>query len=125
MLGHRTYSAWQLHPLLLLTVIFLAWKILLYLVVANSPGPGYDTSTTLLFPSLVASDEQQTQCGLLGLFWRFIRWDSIYYVRIAERGYLYEQEWAFGFGYTRLLSYLSDRALPALFTSTSHSKDLS
>ncbi|KAH2444774.1 ER membrane glycoprotein subunit of the GPI transamidase complex-like protein [Aspergillus fumigatus] len=38
---------------------------------------------------------------------RFVRWDSIYFVHAAEHGYVFEQEWAFGYGYTRLLALLA------------------
>lgn len=83
------------HPIKALTISFVVWKFLLLVIIAYSPGPGYDTSTTLLFPEW--PDQTTLQSSLL----RFVRWDSIYFVRIAERGYRFEQEWAFGYpGYT-------------------------
>lgn len=29
---------------------------------------------------------------------RFTSWDAIYFVSVAKRGYVFEQEWAFGTG---------------------------
>jgi hypothetical protein len=107
--GSTNWSSFFLHhPIKTLTVFFWAWKVILFLVIVNSPGPGYDTSTTLL------SDVPLSNGAALGVsgspfaaaVLKFVRWDSIYFVRIAERGYLFEQEWAFGYGYTRLLGHL-------------------
>lgn len=90
------------NPIRSLTLAFWSWKVLLYIVVVACPGSGYDTSTSLISyradPSTVAHSESLS--GPL----KFARWDSIYYVDIAEKGYLFEQEWAFGWGYTKLLS---------------------
>ncbi|OJJ49457.1 hypothetical protein ASPZODRAFT_60509 [Penicilliopsis zonata CBS 506.65] len=75
-------------PLRSLTVAFALWKLLLLLVLAACPGPGYDTSTTLL--------------AGIGSLRNLVRWDPVYFVHIAEQGYVFEQEWAFG--YPRLQS---------------------
>jgi GPI mannosyltransferase 2 len=91
----------QRHPRVTLTVLFVGWKLLLLAAVIASPGPGYDTSTTLLLPALVAARD------VLATTWRLVRWDAIYFVRVAERDYLYEQEWAFGYGYTRMLKWIA------------------
>jgi hypothetical protein len=80
-------SAYVNHPIRSLTALFVVWKALLFLIVANCPGPGYDTSTTLLA-------EADESARIL----KFVRWDAIYFVRAAERGYLFEQEWAFSYG---------------------------
>lgn len=102
------------YPISSLTACFVIWKLILVLVIITSPGPGYDTSTTLLTSPVPKSGEiRETPASpfkspLLRLsLLKFIRWDAIYFIRIAERGYLFEQEWAFGWGYTRLLSTLS------------------
>lgn len=87
------------HPVKALTLSFVVWKFLLLVIIVCSPGPGYDTSTTLLRP------EWPEQTNLRSSLLRFVRWDSIYFVRIAERGYEFEQEWAFGYG--RTLSFFS------------------
>ena len=65
---------------------YLFWKSLLFSLALLSPGSGYDTSATLLGPD---------KPGVIG---NFVRWDAIYYTKIAQRGYLFEQEWAFGWG---------------------------
>ncbi|EED24390.1 DUF409 domain protein [Talaromyces stipitatus ATCC 10500] len=96
------------NPVRSLLVLFLAWKAILFPIIANCPGLGYDTSTNLLASAVAPSlptwfSVQASSSGI----WNFVRWDAIYFVRVAERGYLYEQEWAWGYGYTRLLSFLS------------------
>lgn len=83
-----TESAYAKNPIRSLTALFVVWKTLLFLVIANCPGPGYDTSTTLL-------TEADESAHIL----KFVRWDAIYFVRAAQRGYLFEQEWAFSYGY--------------------------
>lgn len=109
------------HSIRRLTIYFVGWKLLLLLVIAASPGPGYDTSTTLLGPEWTTPAKEAaigfldtarqnfaSVSTVLSLVRRnVVRWDSIYFLAIAERGYLFEQEWAFGYGYTRLLSILS------------------
>ncbi|QSS49377.1 hypothetical protein I7I53_09705 [Histoplasma capsulatum var. duboisii H88] len=105
------------HPLSSLSVLFVFWKLLLLLAVVASPGPGYDTSTTLLPSTASASATDSSLLGVGtviggGSGWsssllKLVRWDAIYFVSIAQRGYIFEQEWAFGYGYTKLLSFLS------------------
>ena len=98
-------------PYLTLTFSFIAWKSLLLCLVLLSPGPGYDTSTTLL-PALPPSYGSANDPSLFGylrqrLVERLVRWDAIYFTQIARRGYVYEQEWAFGWLHTRVLAFLS------------------
>ena len=96
-------------PLLSLTRIFLVWKLLLLCIVLLSPGAGYDTSTSLLLSSTsIAASEPLSWPTRLAkrLVSKLVRWDSIYMTQIAARGYRYEQEWAFGYGYTRVLGYI-------------------
>lgn len=85
------------HPIRYLITSFLGWKILLLFVAIISPGPGYDTSASLILPihgkNLVSY-----------VIEKLTRWDAIYYVKAANRGYLYEQEWAFGWGFTRMIA---------------------
>ncbi|KAK2731633.1 hypothetical protein FQN57_003266 [Myotisia sp. PD_48] len=102
------------HPIRTLTKWFCLWKAMVLLVVVLSPGPGYDTSTTLLLesdPSRCSPQvSQATPGGVISLFFsstilKLSRWDSIYFLRIAQGGYKFEQDWAFAFGYTRILSF--------------------
>lgn len=86
------------HPVRSLTVAFGLWKFLIFLVVAVCPGPGYDTSTSLL---------SGIEHAPLSIPLKFTRWDSLYFIHIAQHGYVFEQEWAFGYGYTRILALLS------------------
>jgi hypothetical protein len=104
------------HPIRTLTLLFLAWKAILFPIIANSPGLGYDTSTNLLAVSspLVAFEADGLAAWSNPLLWitsspgiwNFVRWDAIYFVRVAERGYLFEQEWAWGYGWTGSLRFL-------------------
>ena len=69
-----------------LTATFLAWKAVLFAIAAGSRvGPTYDTSSGLLVPGSPPT-----------FLTRLSSWDAIYFLRAAERGYLFEQEWAFG-----------------------------
>jgi hypothetical protein len=103
------------NPIRSLTLAFWSWKVLLYIVVTASPGLGYDTSTSLISypanPTTVASQSESLSGSL-----KFARWDSIYFLDIAEKGYLFEQEWAFGWGYTKLLSLFVSGTLLSLST---------
>lgn len=84
-----------------LIAVFVAWKALLLLVAVGSAiGPAYDTSTTLLLSQQApASDESALDLGT-----RLTRWDAIYFIENARRGYLFEQEWAFGAGLPTLIA---------------------
>jgi hypothetical protein len=83
-------------PLLTLTVIFVLWKAVLVLVVLASPGPGYDTSTTLL--------DWHGEHSLLA---KFVRWDAIYFTQITQWGRVHEQQWAWGIGHSAILTWSS------------------
>lgn len=106
------------HPLFGLILTFIAWKAILLCVAFTSPGPGYDTSTTLLdfstSTSLSGVDPEQTW-----VLWKLVRWDAIYYTSIAQRGHLFEQDWAFGIGLSRNLSWTSRSELSNLLPGRS------
>lgn len=80
-----------------------------------SPGLGYDTSTDLLFEhATTAVSKHIARDGQTGeASWtqhiasKFVRWDAIYFVTSAQRGYVYEQEWAFGWGLSKLIGFVS------------------
>ena len=95
-------------PKVALVLCLLVWKLLLLCIAIVSPGAGYDTSTTLL-----QSDDKlanlTSKSGLgFPLRWEsLVRWDAIYFTQIARNGYIWEQEWAFGWGFTRLMALVS------------------
>lgn len=92
-------------PCQTLLAIFIAWKSLLLLIAACSPGPGYDTSTTLAQIYDNTGSEIHAVSLLRFISSKLTRWDAIYFVKIASRGYLFEQEWAFG--WPRLINLFS------------------
>ncbi|KAH7383226.1 GPI mannosyltransferase 2 [Pyrenochaeta sp. MPI-SDFR-AT-0127] len=97
-----------------LVLIFCAWKSLLLLLAAFCPGPGYDTS------ALISIDKSSHRHQNIDTFPRhdrltlnLFRWDAFYFVTAAERGHVYEQEWAFSWTYAHFLGlagrYASNR----------------
>lgn len=82
------------------------WKFILFVLALASPGIGYDTSTDVLSAaqSIRESPNREFDIFRYGLQ-KFVRWDAIYFTSIAQRGYLFEQEWAFGWTFTRLLHW--------------------
>ncbi|KAF2231220.1 glycosyltransferase family 76 protein [Viridothelium virens] len=105
-------------PIASLTICFVLWKALLMAVARISPGFGYDTSSTLL----LARDALGPDVGgsFSPLLMRLTRWDGIFYAKISERGYVYEQEWAFGWGFTRLLSLIAKACSSSCTTVEAH-----
>ncbi|KAL1297206.1 hypothetical protein AAFC00_004776 [Neodothiora populina] len=97
----------------LLLLAFVIWKALLLCIACASPGPGYDTSTQLL----LASGTSQTEASSIKLLGhiasRLVRWDALYFVRVAQRGHVFEQEWAWGFGWTKSI-HLGAKVLSSL-----------
>lgn len=96
------------HPKRFLVLSFISWKLVLLCIALTSPGPGYDTSAVLLhsYPNLAQAklgSEWEPASRLRSL----VRWDAIYYTQVARRGYLWEQEWAFGWGFTNLVAVTS------------------
>ncbi|KAI1503499.1 GPI mannosyltransferase 2 [Biscogniauxia marginata] len=91
------------NPILTLIGSFFAWKaFLLTIAIGSGLGPAYDTSSTLISPERASPDE-----SLFGLGTRLTRWDAIYFVQASRRGYLYEQEWAFGGGLPTVISFFA------------------
>ncbi|KAF8419701.1 GPI mannosyltransferase 2 [Tirmania nivea] len=91
-------------PRLTLLSLFLLTRLVYFTVALLTPSPAYDSSTNLILPAQDAS-------GHVGICWslltklaeRLTRWDALYFVKVAERGYLREQEWAFGLGWARVM----------------------
>ncbi|TLS24090.1 hypothetical protein PpBr36_08514 [Pyricularia pennisetigena] len=79
--------------------LFALWKAALLLVAAGSAlvGPAYDTSASLL---LAPASNSSSSMFLA----RLSSWDVIYFVQQAQRGYVFEQEWAFGEGLPRIIT---------------------
>ena len=99
-------------PIKSLVLIFVLWKFVLVLLAVASPVPGYDTSSLILIkgPHLRAShrnfhSEFCTMRERLAI--NLVRWDAIYFVKTAERGYVNEQEWAFSWVFTRLIAFVA------------------
>jgi len=97
----------QRRPYWAILAVFACWKLILGLITFTTPSPAYDTSTSLLLlqsnhanGSAFGIRVLKTICSSLA------RWDAIYFAKIAEpgRGYLNEQEWAFGWGYTQVIA---------------------
>jgi Mannosyltransferase (PIG-V) len=104
---HINSAHW--HGLRRLLVLFCIWKFVLFSIVASAPGPGYDTSSTLLadIASPATSTAKVQECPTdFHRVLNFVRWDAIYFSQIAQRGYLFEQEWAFGAGFPILVGLL-------------------
>ncbi|KAL1995748.1 hypothetical protein VTN49DRAFT_614 [Thermomyces lanuginosus] len=100
------WSSWtrcfRERPVRSLALFYASWKCLVALVVLGCPAPGYDTSTTLLAGS-----------HAVPAISKFIRWDSIYFLQAAQRGYVFEQEWAFSYTYSSLLRWLASAVTTA------------
>lgn len=88
-----------------LLYLFIAYKALILFIALFSPGPGYDTSATLLTPPAGNGSSLTALFELVAE--KLTSWDAIYFTTVARRGYLYEQEWAFAWGWTHLISFFS------------------
>ena len=89
-------------PIATLVLIFGVFKVFLFsIALIAAVAPDYDTSTSLffdlLYPNATASALAQ----------RLTRWDALYFVHASAAGKIYEQEWAFGWGLSGLVSHLS------------------
>ena len=106
-LPHGNFIQWQ--GIRLLVALFCIWKFLLFSIIALAPGPGYDTSSTLLIdtesPVEPATKVEQVATSV-PYVWKFVRWDAVYFSQIARRGYVFEQEWAFGPGFPAVVGLL-------------------
>ena len=97
-------------PLTTLLCLFILWKTLILLVVFTSPGPGYDTSTSLLAQlsrSTINATSEVRIANSSPVLDKLVRWDAIYFTEVIRRGHVFEQEWAFGVGFSRFVSVVS------------------
>ena len=101
-------------PILLLVTLFIAWKTLIALTVLSSPGPGYDSSATLLkvHRNRITNGPrfEKVDAVVRPRLLKLVRWDAIFFAEIARRDRLYEQEWAFGLGFTKISAVISSGA---------------
>lgn len=88
-------------PYLRILVLFFSWKFILISLALLTPSPSYDTSTSLILQAGSKWALVERLCEKL------TRWDAIYFVKAAERGYVNEQEWAFGWGFVQVVSGLA------------------
>lgn len=120
MLQFGTSRSWHL-PVFLFSI----WKLILFIVVALVPGPGYDTSSTLLIDATrtgVSTASVGQMSTITPLLVRFVRWDAIYLSQIVRRGYLFEQDSFFAPGFPALVAFFhqSTSHQIRLCSSTNH-----
>jgi hypothetical protein len=111
-MGSSSQSGAPMHvPVRLLFLFFVLWKVLLFIAILCSPGPGYDTSATLLkLTDTVPNNEADLLSSARSQnppLFKLVRWDAIYYSQLSQRGHVFEQEWAFGVGLSRSVSFIS------------------
>ena len=85
-----------------LVVFFLTWKALLLVIACASPGPGYDTSTQILFDQYEPSSASRIGRTIQHAVLRLTRWDGVYFATLAERGHANEQDWAFSWVFAQI-----------------------
>ncbi|EFZ02420.1 mannosyltransferase (PIG-V, glycosyl transferase family 76) [Metarhizium robertsii] len=96
-------------PIRSLTALFIAWKgFLLAVSLGAAVAPDYDTSTSLFFDRMYGHN-----ITIPTIAARLTRWDALYFMHSAIRGYTYEQEWAFGLGLPTIVGAIS-RSLSSL-----------
>jgi phosphatidylinositol glycan class V len=101
--------------------IFIAWKTTLLLLATISPGPGYDTSSLILLNSSTDRHVELQSSSLVDrLTLSTFRWDALYFVKSAQRGYVHEQEWAFSWAYSHILNSVAKCRSYSMKISTSN-----
>ncbi|KAI5801608.1 GPI mannosyltransferase 2 [Peziza echinospora] len=104
-------------PYISLTLLFVITRIALFSLALLTPSPAYDSSTNLILPPPDDANVGAIWLVLTKLAERLTRWDAIYFVKVSERGYLFEQEWAFGWGFTTVVGFFG-RVLVKLSPTT-------
>lgn len=96
-------------PIRSLTALFISWKtFLLAIALGAAIAPDYDTSTSLFFERMYGSN-----ITIPIIASRLTRWDGLYFMHSTIKGYIYEQEWAFGLGLPTTVGAIS-RSLSAI-----------
>jgi phosphatidylinositol glycan class V len=104
------------NPIRNLITLFLCWKTLILAIACCSPGPGYDTSTSLALATSGPGEARALPVALQYIIGKLTRWDAIYFFKSSHRGYLFEQEWAFGWGFSRVIAiFTAGKKLRLLF----------
>lgn len=98
------------HQHLRIFLLFSSWKFILLSLALLTPSPSYDTSTSLILQSRQSGSKWALVERLCE---KLTRWDAIYFVKAAERGYINEQEWAFGWGFVQVMSGLARGFFPS------------
>ncbi|KAK9450182.1 uncharacterized protein V1518DRAFT_195942 [Limtongia smithiae] len=96
-----TVSPTQSRDLRLLTSTFILVKSIIF-VIPQLVLQQYDTSSQLLFVSPKVPEIVNYVLP------RFLVWDTVFFIHIAQRGYVYEQEWAFGWLWTGAIRYVGN-----------------
>jgi len=105
-----------------LIALFLLWKLLLLVLAALSPGPGYDTSSSLLLPAIdVEKYPSIPSSASARVLNRLVRWDALHFMGVAQHGYRYEQDQAWGWIYTTFLKNSAKGSLILLSCSSKFS----
>ena len=86
---------------------YLIWKLILLAVACASPGPGYDTSTQVLFDQWSHPTTSSFGRVIEHVVLRLTRWDGIYFSSNSARGHTNEQNWAFSWALARITSFIS------------------
>lgn len=104
----KTADASRSWDLVIIALAFFAWKALLGIVVSSSPGIGYDTSSSLLEDFGTSLELTETASTLHHVSTKLVRWDAIYFTQAALRGYVFEQEWAFSYTFSKIVAIISE-----------------
>ena len=108
MISTRLSDYGHQRPLVSLFGIFVAWKALIILIVLACPGIGYDTSASLLsWRNSAGSIVSDTPLSMQNKWMKFVRWDAVYFMHLADQGHVFEQEWAFGIGLSTAISWIA------------------
>ena len=75
---------------------FATWLLTITLLYASSSLPLFDSSPDTIIPRTTLKER---------LAYPLLRWDAFHFVHIAQKGYVYEYEWAFLHGIAAAMNY--------------------